>query len=52
VFGNALFRIIGGLRVGLELSWWSTQWVDNPTATAFRVETAVLYAFRCFIAPP
>ena len=45
VFGNALFRIIGGLRVGLELSWWSTQWVDNPTATAFRVETAVLYAF-------
>jgi hypothetical protein len=25
--------------------------VDNPTATAFRVETAVLYAFGCFIAP-
>jgi len=45
VFGNALFRIVGGLRVGLELSWWATQWVDNPTATAFRVETAVLYAF-------
>ena len=45
VFGNALFRIIGGLRVGLELSWWATQWVDNPTATAFRVETAVLFAF-------
>jgi hypothetical protein len=35
----------GGLRVGLELSWWATQWVDNPTATALRVETAVLYAF-------
>ena len=45
VFGNTLFRIVGGLRVGLELSWWATQWVDNPTATAFRVETAVLYAF-------
>ena len=45
VFGNALFRIVGGLRVGLELSWWATQWVDNPTATALRVETAVLYAF-------
>ena len=45
VFGNALFRIIGGLRVGLELSWWATQWVDNPTANALRVETAVLYAF-------
>ena len=45
VFGNALFRIIGGLRVGLELSWWATQWVDNPTATAFRVETAALFAF-------
>ncbi|HEY3585649.1 MAG TPA: hypothetical protein VGK85_00785, partial [Myxococcaceae bacterium] len=30
VFGNTLFRIIGGLRVGLELSWWATQWVDNP----------------------
>ena len=45
VFGNALFRIVAGLRVGLELSWWATQWVDNPTATAFRVETAVLYAF-------
>ena len=45
VFGNALFRIVGGLRVGLELSWWATQWVDNPTATAFRVETAVLFAF-------
>ena len=45
VFANALFRIIGGLRVGLELSWWATQWVDNPTATAFRVETAVLFAF-------
>jgi len=43
-FGNALFRIIGGLRVGLELSWWATQWVDNPTATAFRVETAALFA--------
>jgi hypothetical protein len=45
VFGNVLFRIIGGLRVGLELSWWATQWVDNPTATAFRVENAFLYAF-------
>jgi len=45
VFANAIFRIIGGLRVGLELSWWATQWVDNPTANAFRVETAVLYAF-------
>jgi hypothetical protein len=45
VFTNAIFRIIGGLRVGLELSWWATQWVDNPTANAFRVETAVLYAF-------
>ena len=45
VFGNALFRIIGGLRVGLELSWWATQWVDNPTANAVRVEAAVLYAF-------
>jgi hypothetical protein len=45
VFGNALFRIVGGLRVGLELSWWATQWVDNPTATSFRVETAVLFAF-------
>lgn len=45
VFANAVFRIIGGLRVGLELSWWATQWVDNPTATALRVETAVLYAF-------
>ena len=45
VFGNVLFRIVGGLRVGLELSWWATQWVDNPTATAFRVENAVLYAF-------
>jgi hypothetical protein len=45
VFANTLFRIVGGLRVGLELSWWATQWVDNPTATAFRVETAVLYAF-------
>jgi hypothetical protein len=45
VFGNALFRIVGGLRVGLELSWWATPWVDNPTATALRVETAVLYAF-------
>jgi len=45
VFGNVLFRIIGGLRVGLELSWWATQFVDNPTATAFRVETAILYAF-------
>ncbi len=45
VFGNALFRIVGGLRVALELSWWATQWVDNPTATAFRVETAVLFAF-------
>ena len=60
VFGNVLFRIVGGLRVGLELSWWATQWTNkpaatdpavtdpnapNPTATAFRVETAVLYAF-------
>lgn len=45
VFGNALFRIVAGLRVGLELSYWATQWVNNPTATAFRVETAVLYAF-------
>jgi len=45
LFANTLFRIVGGLRVGLELSWWATQWVDNPTATAFRVETAVLYAF-------
>jgi hypothetical protein len=45
VFTNAIFRIVGGLRVGLELSWWSTQWVDSPTANAFRVETAVLYAF-------
>ncbi|HET6981287.1 MAG TPA: hypothetical protein VFI53_04055, partial [Myxococcaceae bacterium] len=45
VFANAIFRIIGGLRVGLELSWWATQWVDNPTANSFRVETAVLYAF-------
>jgi len=45
VFGNVLFRIAGGLRVGLELSWWATEWVDAPTATAFRVETAVLFAF-------
>ena len=45
VFGNVIFRIVGGLRVGLELSWWATQWVENPTATAFRVETAVLYGF-------
>ncbi|HEY1417452.1 MAG TPA: hypothetical protein VGF41_06080, partial [Myxococcaceae bacterium] len=45
VFVNGIFRIAGGLRVGLELSWWATQWVDNPTANAFRVETAVLYAF-------
>ena len=45
VFGNVLFRIVAGLRVGLELSYWATQWVNNPTATAFRVETAVLYAF-------
>jgi len=45
VFGNVFFRIVGGLRLGLELSWWATQWVDNPTATAFRVETAVLYGF-------
>jgi hypothetical protein len=45
VFGNVLFRIVGGLRVGFELSWWATQWVDNPTATALRLETAVLFAF-------
>lgn len=45
VFGNAIFRIAGGLRVGLELSYWSTAWVDQPTANAFRVETAVLYGF-------
>jgi hypothetical protein len=45
VFGNVLFRIVNGLRVGLELSWWATQWVDNPTASSFRVETAVLYGF-------
>ncbi|MGZ3480367.1 MAG: hypothetical protein ACXU81_08460, partial [Myxococcaceae bacterium] len=45
VFGNAFFRIVGGLRVALELSYWATQWVANPTATAFRVETAVLFAF-------
>jgi hypothetical protein len=53
VFGNVLFRIIGGLRVGLELSWWATQWKADPaktgqaadTMTALRVETAVLYAF-------
>ncbi|HZX43818.1 MAG TPA: hypothetical protein VFE93_18410 [Myxococcaceae bacterium] len=45
VFGNVLFRIVNGLRVGLELSWWATQWVDNPTANSFRVETAVLYGF-------
>ncbi len=45
VFGNVLFRIVGGLRVGLELSWWATEWQDNPTARALRVETAVLYAF-------
>jgi len=53
VFGNVLFRIIGGLRVGFELSWWATQWKANPattgqeanTVTAVRVETAVLFAF-------
>lgn len=45
VFGNGFFRIVGGLRVGLELSYWATQWVANPTATAFRVETAVLFGF-------
>ncbi len=45
VFGNAFFRIVGGLRVALELSYWVTQWVDNPNANAFRVETAVLFAF-------
>ena len=33
------------LRVALELSYWVTQWVDNPNANAFRVETAVLFAF-------
>jgi len=45
VFGNAFFRIVGGLRLALELSYWATQWVANDTATAFRVETAVLFAF-------
>ena len=45
VFGNVLFRIAGGLRLGLELSWWSTAWLDYPDATAFRAETAVLLAF-------
>ena len=53
VFGNVLFRIIGGLRVGFELSWWATQWKADPTTTgrsentvtALRFETAVLYAF-------
>ena len=45
VFANAFVRVIGGLRLALELSYWVTQWVDAPTATAFRVETAVLFAF-------
>ena len=45
VFANAFVRVVGGLRLALELSYWVTQWVDAPTATAFRVETAVLFAF-------
>jgi len=45
VFGNAIFTVVDGLRLGLELSWWRTGWVANPTATAKRLELAVIYAF-------
>jgi hypothetical protein len=45
IFGNALFTVLDGLRVGLELSWWRTAWVDRPTATAVRAEMAAIYAF-------
>jgi hypothetical protein len=44
-FGNAIFTVVDGLRLGLELSWWRTAWVANPTASAKRVEMAVIYAF-------
>jgi hypothetical protein len=45
VFGNAIFTVVDGLRLGLELSWWRTGWVANPTATARRIELAVIYGF-------
>jgi len=45
LFEIAFQGAIAQAGVGLELSWWATRWVDNPTATAFRLETAVLFAF-------
>lgn len=45
VFGNAIFTVVDGLRLGLELSWWRTGWVASPTATVKRIELAVIYAF-------
>ena len=45
LWGNVIRDFGGGLSVGLEYSYWQTEYLGLAKATASRVQTSVLYAF-------
>ena len=45
IFGNAIYKINKAASVGLELSKWSTDYIDRADGDALRAETAFKYAF-------
>ena len=44
-FGNVVYNVTPLFTVGLEPSWWQTEYVGLAGGESFRVETAVKYQF-------
>jgi hypothetical protein len=45
IFANGVFSLTGHVQMGLELSYWSTDYKDAEEATDFRVQYSIYYRF-------
>ena len=44
-FGNVTYDVTPNFVVGLELSWWETNYIGLDAGNSFRVEAVVKYQF-------
>lgn len=44
-WGNVIHDVGGGLQIGLEYSYWKTEYTDLATGTSSRVQGSLIYSF-------
>lgn len=45
IFGNVIYALSESLSIGMELSYWDTQYKDLDDGDAIRVQSSVIYKF-------